>query len=449
MTPGPPGDAGPTAAPDPDRAAASLWRDRSFRLFLSARSVAVAGYAVTSVALPLLVFQLSGSAFLTSMVAAIEVAPYLVFGLVAGALADRVDRRRLMLACQATAGAALGSIPVAAALGVVTVAHVLVVAGVLHTAFVWFDAASFGALPALVGRDRLVPANSIYFTTTSVVDVSFPAVGGLLIATVGPAYALGADAIAYLVAGVLIALVPGSLQHERTSRLGASGETDGPGPGLLGRTVSDIREGLAFLWEHRLVRALSLLGFGQSVTGGAVSGLLVVFAVDGVGLGPDDGRVAVVFVAVAAGGLVAALVLPWLTRRLPVGWITIGAYTSNAVLLVALALVPGLVAATCLLLAWSTAAVLAILNGMTTRQRLTPDGLQSRVNTTARMIAWGGAPVGALVGGVVAQVTDVRTAYLVMAVGVATSAVLSWFSPLRHRLPLDQGPVLGARDAHV
>lgn len=428
-----------SAAAVPAPPAASLWRDRSFQLFLSARSVAVAGYAVTSVALPLLVFQLTGSAFLTSTVAAIEVVPYLVFGLLAGALADRVDRRRLMLACQATAGVALASVPVATALDVLTVAHVLVVAGVLHTAFVWFDAASFGALPALVGRDRLVSANSIYFTTTSVVDVSFPAVGGLLVATVGPAYALGADAITYLVAGVLIALVPGSLQHQQPPRVGAGpcSETDESGPGLLARTVADIREGLAFLWDQPLVRALSLFGFGQSVTGGAVSGLLVVFAIDGIGLRSDDGRVALLFVAVAAGGLVASLALPWLTRRLPVGWITIGAYTVNTILLVAVALVPGLLAASCLLFAWSTAAVVAILNGITTRQRLTPDGLQSRVNTTARMIAWGGTPVGALVGGAVAQVADVRTAYLVMTLGVATSAALSWFSPLRHGSRLD------------
>ena len=405
---------------------ATVWRARGFRPFLAARVVAGAGYAITGVALPLLVFQLSGSAFLTAAVTALEVAPYLVFGLIAGALADRVDRRRLMLACQAVAGLALATVPLAAAADALTVAHVLVVALVLHSAFVWYDAACFGALPALVGRDRLTDANSVVFTSASAVDVSFPAVAGLLIATVGPAYALGADVLAYAIAAVLVASIGVPLSAGRE-----------PGPAgasaVVARTVVDIGEGLAFLWRQPVIRALSLLGFGQSVTAGAVGGLLVVFAVDGLGLDARSGLIGVVYVAVAVGGLLAAAGLPRLARRVPMGWISIGAYSANAVLVVGLALVPGFVPALVLLVAWSASSMLAVVNGITARQQVTPGHLQSRVNTTARMIAWGGAPVGALVGGVLATATDVRTAYLLAAAGVACSAVLAARSPLRHR----------------
>ncbi|KQS65729.1 MFS transporter [Modestobacter sp. Leaf380] len=405
---------------------ATVWQAPGFRSFLGARVVAGAGYAITGVALPLLVLQLSGSAFLTAAVSALEVAPYLLFGLVAGALADRVDRRRLMLTCQAVAGLALATVPLAAAADALTVPHVLVVALVLHSAFVWYDAACFGTLPALVGRDRLAPANSVVFTTASVVEVSFPAVAGLLIATVGPAYALGADVVAYAVAAALIASIAVPLSPAR--------DDAPPAPaGVVARTAGEIREGLRFLWHQPVVRALTLFGFGQSVTAGAVGGLLVVFAVDGLGLDPGSGWVGAVFVATAVGGLLAGAGLPWLSRRLPVGWISIGAYAANAVLVVALALVPGTAAALVLLVAWSASSVLAVVNGITARQQVTPDGLQSRVNTTARMIAWGGAPVGALAGGVLATVTDVRTAYLLAALGVATSAVLAARSPLRRR----------------
>ncbi|MGL5824729.1 MAG: MFS transporter [Nocardioides sp.] len=80
-----------------------LLRDGPFRLFLSARTVSGAGYAITAVALPLIMLELTGSALVTSLVAAIEVVPYLAFGLIAGALADRMDRRRLMLSCQLVA----------------------------------------------------------------------------------------------------------------------------------------------------------------------------------------------------------------------------------------------------------------------------------------------------------------------------------------------------------
>lgn len=62
---------------------------------------------------------------------------------------------------------------------------------------------------------------------------------------------------------------------------------------------------------------------------------------------------------------------------------------------------------------------------------VTPDLLQSPVNATARMIAWGGSPFGAVVGGLLAEALDIRLTYLLMAVGVAISAALGWFSPLR------------------
>lgn len=403
-----------------------LRREPAFLRFLAARTVAVAGAAVTAVALPLLVLRLSGSPFLTAAVSAVAVAPYLLFGLVAGALADRVDRRRLMLVCQACSGVALASLPVASALDVLTVGHLLAAAAVVSTAFVWFDAASFGALPVLVGRDRLPEANSLLFTSGSVVEVSFPAVAGLLIAAVGPAYALGVDALSYLLAGLLLATIPVPLSAPRTS-------TGVPARGVVARTAHDVREGLSFLWGQPVVRALSLLGFGQSLTAGAVTALLVVYAVEGLGIDAASGSVGSVYVAVAVGGLLAGVLLAPLSRRLPVGWISIGAYTANAVLLVALALTRSVVAGHLLLAAWSTASVLSIVNGITTRQRVTPDELQGRVSTTARMIAWGGAPVGALVGGALATATDVRTTYLLAALGVSTSAVLSWASPLRRR----------------
>lgn len=137
-----------------------VWRDGAFRLFWLARTTSVAGTAVTLVALPLLVLELTGSAVATSAVAAVEVLPYFIFGLVAGAVADRGNRKRIMVGCDLAAAAALASLPLAAAVDMLTVAHVFVSAAAVATAFVWFDGAAFGALPALVGRDRVVEANS-------------------------------------------------------------------------------------------------------------------------------------------------------------------------------------------------------------------------------------------------------------------------------------------------
>jgi hypothetical protein len=82
---------------------------------------------------------------------------------------------------------------------------------------------------------------------------------------------------------------------------------------------------------------------------------------------------------------------------------------------------------------WQLCNTLIIINGITLRQQVTPDHLQARVNTTARMVAWGGQPFGAAVGGVLTELFDIRIALLIVAGGVALSAIYGWFSPLRER----------------
>jgi len=99
------------------------------------------------------------------------------------------------------------------------------------------------------------------------------------------------------------------------------------------------------------------------------------------------------------------------------------------------ALTSSLPVALVLLLGWQGTHLLVISNGIVLRQQLTPDRLRSRVNTSARMIAWGGQPFGAAIGGAVAEVASIRATYLLMALGVGISATAGWLSPLRRADP--------------
>jgi Transmembrane secretion effector len=149
-----------------DRAQASVWRTPAFLWLWAARSVSLTGSAVTLVVLPILVFQRTGSPLQTSLLTLLEAVPYVLFGLLAGALADRVDRRRIMVACDLCSAALLATIPLAAHLGVLGTPLVYAVALGAGIAFVWFDAALFGAVPALVGPDQLTSANVVLWGTT-------------------------------------------------------------------------------------------------------------------------------------------------------------------------------------------------------------------------------------------------------------------------------------------
>jgi MFS family permease len=405
-------------------AADSLWRDRAFLLFWLGRIISVAGSILTSVVLPILIFQLTGSALRTALLAAFTVLPYLCFGLFAGVLADRADRRRLMVLCDLINAALLGSIPLAAAFGLLTVAHIYVVALLSATAFVWFDAANFGALPALVGRERILQANSAIWSSSTLIEIVMPSVGGVLATTIGAANTLSLDALSYLLSAVALALIPRALNSGRA----ASNEG-----ALLQRTLRDIGEGLRFIRGHELVRTLTLLGFGVSFTSGAVFGLIVVFGVRGLGLTDSDPRLGWLFSASAIGALLASLALPALTKRFAVQQITLWGLFANVISLLLFIAAPNLPAALVGYLVWTLCNTLIVINGISLRQMVTPEPLLSRVNVTARMIAWGGSPFGAAVGGLLAERMDIRSAYLLMTIGIAISTLLGWFSPLRSK----------------
>ena len=402
-----------------------LLRDAGFRQWYLARSISYAGTAATAVALPLLAYQRTGSATVTGAVAAAESLPYLLFGLPAGAVADRVSRRRLMIAAELLAALAVLSAPAAEALGTLTAVHIVAVAAAIGTAFCWFDAAAWGALTQIAGRDRLTRANSLIWATATVTGIAVPALAGVAATLWDPSVVLVADSLTYLISiALLVRLGRAVEQHgARTSRRSLRKE---------------ITSGLAYLWRQPVIRTLSLTGFGLSATSGGALALLVVHAHEQLGLADGDRRIGLLYAAAAAGAFLSALALPKLSRILGTGPLSIFGYLTFLVAVLALAGSRDLWAALLLWAVCDFASATAITNGITVRQQLTPDDLQGRVNTTGRMIAWGGTPVGAAVGGLVADAHGVATAYLLLGMPVALALIALVMSPVRRLTRLAQ-----------
>jgi MFS family permease len=399
------------------RAGRELLALPGFRRWYAARMTSLAGTAASGVAVPMLVWERTGSAAATAAASGLSLAPYLLFGLFAGAYADRVDRRRLMVGADAAAAAMLATVPLAAAFGTVTAAHILAVVVLTGTAFVWFDAAAFGALPQIVGRDRLQQANSLIYSTTTVVGIAAPALGGLLASATGPEAVIGINAVTFAVSALLLRRLA---LPERAAAKAASLRTD-------------IAEGLRFIWSERRIRALTFAGFGIACTGGGALGLIVVHA--DVLLDVRDWELGLLYSATAVGSLLGAMFLSRFTARFGHGPVSIAAYLLELGMVVALAAAgpgwAGFALALAVWIAWDFAHTAAVVNGITVRQLLTPDALQGRVNTTGRMIAWGGAPVGALTAGGLADLVGVQNAFLLLTVPVATGTVLLLISPVR------------------
>ncbi len=327
-----------------------------------------------------------------------------------------------MVAADALGAVLVASVPVADWLGVLTVTQVLVVAFLGPTVAVFFDGASFGAIPMLVGRERIGAANAVTWGLQSGNEIVLPAVVGLALAVLHPSTLLAFDAVTFAVSAVLIAGI---------TRATYDAGRDLP-PLTLRQVGRDVCDGLDFLVHHAGVRTMTLIGFLQCVGGGGFVALMVVWIDRRLGVGTEGLRFGLVYGGWAVGGLIASLALPWLLRRWSAARVALLAVPiSCAVGLVVPAITQGWLAALAMT-AWSVGYTMIAMNSISYRQEVTPNHLLGRVNTAGRMLSWGvGWTGGAFLAGAVVDLLGlVPTLYLLAATAVL-SVVVAWSSPLR------------------
>ncbi|WP_262062603.1 MFS transporter [Streptomyces sp. STR69] len=396
-----------------------LRRIPGFRNFWLSRAVSGLGSAVTTVALPVLVFQQSRSPLLVSLVAAAGTLPYLAFGLIAGAVADRVDRRTMMIVTDCLSALCLGSVPVAQALDALTVGHVVVVAFLCSSLSLFFDAGGYGFVPAVVGKDRLTDANSALYGAETVVRIVGNGLAGVLMALFHPVGTLTLDALSFAGSALFLRAVANS-----PARTAGSGRR----PGFR----ESVGEGLRFLAGHPTLRVMTVVGTLQSFSGGAIVGQLVVFADRGLGIHGSDGRIGLLYMAWSAGGIGGSLLLPRLRRRYDAFPLLLLVLPAGALLGLVVVLSTDWRIALVALAAWGTAYLVVLVNTMTYSQEVTPAELQGRVNTTRRMLSSGlGVPLGALVASGITVSAGIRAGMATAVVSITLAAIVVWVVRLR------------------
>lgn len=412
-----------------DSSTSPLRNDAVFRRFWLARVCSLAGTAVTYVAMPALVYQLTGSNLWTAFVAVAVAAPFLCFGLVAGVVADRVDRRRLMVATDVANAALLASVPIAYAAGVLTAVQVLLVALASQSLWVFFEAAGAGGLPALVGRGRIAAAQSAIYGAEYAVEAIMPMLAGLALVVVRAPTLLAVDAISFAASALLIRSIVRPFAEP------------GAAPVAGRHPLAGVWEGLLFVWRHPHVRVLTGVGFVQCLAGGAYMGQVVPWADQTLGVGPDDGRIGLLFAAWGVGGLIASLLYPRIVGWLGEARAALAFLPLSALGSILMAASGHWLAAALSVAGWVVAYMTVAMTQVTLRQKVSPDRLQGRVHTAARMLSLGlGWPVGAVLGGVIADAADPHTSMTVVAGILVAGAVAVWFSPLRR--PVSQSDSL-------
>ncbi|MGW7683703.1 MFS transporter [Kribbella sp. NPDC054772] len=397
----------------------SILRHPEFRRLWAADLLSQLGSRLSMGAIPLLaVLTLNASTLQVSLLRTCETAAWLVLGLFAGAWADRIRCRPVLVYADLLRALLFASIPVAWWLGVLTLTQVYVVlvpAGILT---VLFDVAHNSYLPRLLERDRLLPGNAKLAANHSIAAVIGAGAGGLLVQWLGAALTIGLDALSFVWSALW-------LRSIRTSE---------PQPVLPARPNlrREIGDGLRYVFHHPLLRPLALNTMATMLLQAAAGAIMVVYLVREVHLQPAT--IGILSMIGLLGAIVASAVTERLSQRYGDARILLLSSTGVGVAFTVQALTaPGwavswFVAGT--LLAGFCIIVSYILQ-VSTQQRLCPPDLQGRVSATMSFVSWGVTPLGSLLGGALATTLGLHPTLWLTGLGTLTANTLLYFSPLR------------------
>jgi MFS family permease len=392
--------------------AVPLRRNSDFMRLWIAATISSAGSQVTAFALPVTaILVLDGGPLQVGLLMAATYAPLTVFGLVAGAWADRVRRRPLLIGSDVARAAVIASVPIAFAAHSLSMVHLYAVALVAGTLTVLFDVAHGSYLPELVQRDSLVAANARLQVSEQGASVLGPAAGALLVTAMGAPFALLADAVSFLGSAAFLL----TITHREDEPPRAEQRTS---------LLSEIGAGLKYVASRPSLRAFAASSALTNLFLRMISTVLILHLLRVAGLSPNV--VGVVLSVGEAGFLTAALSVRAIRRRLSMpntltiaaGLIALSAWP--------IALAPSRLAVPLTaagLFVYGFAAVAWTVSSGAYRQTTTPSDLLGRTGSVMRVAAWGPIPLSALVAGALASATVTRTAMIVAAAGALTATV--------------------------
>jgi MFS family permease len=395
-------------------------RNYDYRQLFAATTVSQFGFHLTMLAIPLAaIMQLQARPFEVGLLAAVEMAPFLLLGLPAGAWVDRMRRRRVLIVADLARGAVLVTVPLAWWAGVLTIWQLYAVAFAFGTCTLFFDVAYQSYLPHVVGRANLVEGNAKLESVRAVAQLSGPALAGQVIRLLTAPVALLVNAVTVAASALYVVRI--RKREEKPVRH--------PDAHLL----HEIRQGLRFVLGHRLLRAIvTCTGLFNLCSSAFYPMVLLYLERD---LGQDAGAIGVYLTVAGAGGLLGAALARraagWLGQG-PAIWMSV-AFTTPFGLLLPVVTEPGwlLWVAVAGMFVTGVGVVVYNVTQVSFRQALTPDHLLGRMNATIRFLVFGTMPVGGVLGGLLGEWLGVRTALLVVGIAQCAAFLPVFLSPLR------------------
>lgn len=381
---------------------------KSFRWLLASSWVTNIGDGLALAAGPLLVADQTDSAFLVALAALLQRLPWLLFGLWAGAIADRHDRRMIVRLANATRAGVLVMLCLAIVSDVVSITIVLPVMFLLGTAETFADTATSTLVPMLVPRDDLVVANSrIQAGLVTANQLAGPPLGAVLYAA-GTVVPFASQAVLVLFGVALV------------GRIGATPRVR-EGSGHLRR---DVAEGVRWLLAHPPIRTLTLVIVTFNVTWGAAWSVLVLYARDHLEMG--EVGYGLLTTAAAVGGIIATLGFDALHRRVPMAVLMKTCLTLEVGTHLAFALTTRGPVALAIMFVFGCYAFVWGAISQAIRQRAVPTELQGRIASVYLVGVFLGIVIGQAIGGWIAEVWGLTAPFWFAFAGSGLTLVVVW-----------------------
>ena len=392
----------------------------NFWKYWTGQTISNLGNSVTLFALPLLVYKITGSALNLGLQSAAEMLPYLLFGLLLGAVMDRVNRKRMMILTDLARSAVIATIPLMAVLGHLSVWWIYGV-GFLHsTLTICFETGQFAAIPNLVDQDDLVTANGRIQASYSGASILGPVIAGVMVAFVPLASLLLMDSFSFLISAFSLALVTISFNASKNAQ-GSERKS----------ILHDVREGLSYVLHHPVLRNISLMMALVNFVSTTAMAQLVLFAKER--LQASDTQVGLLFTAGSVGVVVLSLLAGVFRKRWTFSRVALSALMCDGLFILALSFTRSYWLALVFVALENGCGILFNINTGSLRQAIVPNHMLARVMSIAGVLAWSAIPLGSLLGGYLINETG-NVALVYGGIGVLTILIpfCFAFTPLGH-----------------
>ncbi len=398
-----------------------LLRTPGFLALWTGQTISTVGNQLSGLAFPVFaVTMLHINEWQMGILNAAGTASFLLVGLTAGALVDRMRKRRVMIVADFIRLAATLSIPILYFTGVIQIWHLFIAAAINGLATVFFDVSYQSYVPILVPKDKIASANSALETTSQISGIAGPAIVGFLLTVIRAPLVLVVDAFSFLLSVFSLSVirdreVPASKHERRPLR-------------------KEIAEGVRFVWNNRIIRSISFTTATTNLFGTAAATLIPLVLLRDLHISTATFGLIESFAAV--GGLLGAISAAKLAQWIGEGQLVV----ASALLAGVVAFAPAIAvnfdqftAVVIFTIAQALGAFTVLTYNITqvsARQRLCPERLLGRMNASIRFFVWGVMPIGALLSGAVATAIGIIPVLWICAFGGLLSAAFVLFSPI-------------------